>query len=269
MTTTRPSSSVVVGIDGSAAAMAVALWAVDEAVDRDVPLRLVHVVPAANSDDSFAWETEHAHTSLRAADAAVRATGKPVKVETALVRGGTRAALLRESRAAAMMCVGSVGAGQVDDESLGSTAATLANTAHCPVAIIATHRQTPPTNPGCIVAAVDDPVDNHAVVEHSFAEAALRGAPLKALGLRSPHHDQTRDEGLDHRLEVWRDRYPGVPVHHATAPDGVAEFVAASQQPIQLAVIGRTDAGQILRLVDPVGASVFDHTECSILVIRD
>ncbi|HUL98915.1 MAG TPA: universal stress protein [Mycobacterium sp.] len=98
MTTTRPSLSVVVGIDGSAAAMAAALWAVDEAVDRDVPLRLVHVVPAANSDNSFARETEHANTSLHAADAAVRATGKPVKVETAVVRGGTRVALLRESQ---------------------------------------------------------------------------------------------------------------------------------------------------------------------------
>ena len=34
---------VVVGVDGSKAAINAALWAIDEAVSRDVPLRLIHV----------------------------------------------------------------------------------------------------------------------------------------------------------------------------------------------------------------------------------
>jgi hypothetical protein len=42
-----PSAPVIVGIDGSTAALRAALWAVDEAVSRDTPLRLVHVVPAS------------------------------------------------------------------------------------------------------------------------------------------------------------------------------------------------------------------------------
>ena len=37
----------IVGIDGSKAALRAALWAVDEAVSRDTPLRLVHVAPAS------------------------------------------------------------------------------------------------------------------------------------------------------------------------------------------------------------------------------
>ena len=122
MTTTRPSLPVVVGIDGSAAAITAALWAVDEAVDRDIPLRLVHVVPAADSDNSFASETEHALMSLCAADAAVRATGKPVKVETAVVRGRTRVGLLRESREAAMMRVGAVGTEPAADRAVSREA---------------------------------------------------------------------------------------------------------------------------------------------------
>ena len=36
-----PQRSVVVGIDGSQAAIQAAEWAVDEAVSREVPLRLV------------------------------------------------------------------------------------------------------------------------------------------------------------------------------------------------------------------------------------
>ena len=47
-----------------------------------------------------------------------------------------------------MMRVGSVGAGQVDDLPLGSTAATLANTRILPGGVIRPHRQIPPANPG-------------------------------------------------------------------------------------------------------------------------
>ncbi len=36
--------TVVVGVDGSKAAINAAQWAVDEAVHRDIPLRLVHVI---------------------------------------------------------------------------------------------------------------------------------------------------------------------------------------------------------------------------------
>lgn len=44
MSDPRPARAVVVGIDGSRAATHAALWAVDEAVNRDIPLRLVYVI---------------------------------------------------------------------------------------------------------------------------------------------------------------------------------------------------------------------------------
>ena len=40
----NPTSCVVVGIDGSQSGVDAALWAIGEAVERDVPLRLVYVV---------------------------------------------------------------------------------------------------------------------------------------------------------------------------------------------------------------------------------
>ena len=36
--------SIVVGIDGSEAAMGAALWGIDEALARDIPLRLVYAI---------------------------------------------------------------------------------------------------------------------------------------------------------------------------------------------------------------------------------
>ncbi len=44
-----PQPSVVVGIDGSQAAIQAAEWAVDEAVSREVPLRLVEVIRSRSS----------------------------------------------------------------------------------------------------------------------------------------------------------------------------------------------------------------------------
>ncbi len=43
------SPAVVVGIDGSPTAVDAALWAVDEAVSRDIPLRLVYAIDTDNT----------------------------------------------------------------------------------------------------------------------------------------------------------------------------------------------------------------------------
>ncbi len=82
---TSPSAPVVVGIDGSKAALRAALWAVDEAVSRDTPLRLVQVAPASGHglDEALA----EARDVLHRAWTEVEATGKPVKIESDIVRG--------------------------------------------------------------------------------------------------------------------------------------------------------------------------------------
>jgi nucleotide-binding universal stress UspA family protein len=49
-----PQPSVVVGIDGSQTAIQAAEWAVDEAVSREVPLRLVEVIPEQVEPAPFA-----------------------------------------------------------------------------------------------------------------------------------------------------------------------------------------------------------------------
>ncbi|KAA1249860.1 universal stress protein, partial [Mycobacterium simiae] len=74
---------VIVGIDGSQAAIAAALWGVDEAIGSAVPLRLIAVIKTTHpSPEDYEHDLAHAETSLRAAQAAIEATGKLVKVET-------------------------------------------------------------------------------------------------------------------------------------------------------------------------------------------
>ena len=113
-----PKPAVVVGIDGSQAAIRAAEWAVDEAVSREVPLRLVEVIPQQAEPAPLAavgnvrMELEYGETALGIASAAVTASGQPVTVETAILRGDPATALIAESRDAEMVCVGSTGIGR-------------------------------------------------------------------------------------------------------------------------------------------------------------
>jgi hypothetical protein len=92
---------VVVGIDGSDAAIGAARWAAKEAVHQDVPLRLVYVIQTTDGPtawtDAYAAEEAYAERSLRAACLAVEATGVAVKIETAVLRDDVDAGLIAES----------------------------------------------------------------------------------------------------------------------------------------------------------------------------
>lgn len=80
--------TIIVGIDGSHAAITAALWGVDEAISRAVPLRLVSVIkPTHPSPDDYDRDLAHAERSLREAQSAVEAAGKLVKIETDIPRG--------------------------------------------------------------------------------------------------------------------------------------------------------------------------------------
>jgi len=89
---------VVVGIDGSKAAIRAALWAVDEAVSRDVPLRLLHAIEQADRRESGPATAE---TALRQARTAIEAAGTPVKMESEIAHGPALETPIAESLLAA------------------------------------------------------------------------------------------------------------------------------------------------------------------------
>ena len=137
MTKQGRSQSVVVGIDGSQAALEAATWAVAEAANLGVPLRLVYVSAGKHTcRPRVTCGAEHAESALYRAEMSVEDMGRPVHIETAIVRGRSDCVLIDESRRAAMVCVGSEGKGPCAHMPLGSTAAALVKHAHCPVAIV-------------------------------------------------------------------------------------------------------------------------------------
>lgn len=177
--------TIIVGIDGSHAAITAALWGVDEAISRAVPLRLVSVIkPTHPSPDDYDRDLAHAERSLREAQSAVEAAGKLVKIETDIPRGPAGPVLVEASRDAEMICVGSVGIGRYASSILGSTATELAEKAHCPVAVMRSKVDQPASDINWIVVRMTDAPDNEAVLEYAAREAKLRQAPILALGGR-------------------------------------------------------------------------------------
>lgn len=269
-----PQPAVVVGIDGSQAAIEAAEWAIDEAISREIPLRLVEIIPQQVEPAPFAsvgnvrMEVEYGETALRIASAAVEAAGKPVKVETAILQGDPAAILMGESRNAEMVCVGSVGIGRFARAFLGSTAAELAGGAHCPVAIIRSRRRQQKPKSPLIVVAINDSPDNDYVVEQAMKEAELRHASVLALGVAQKDTGDMPSDVLKRRVQGWGRRHPGVKIYAGSTRTEIADFLAAMDRTIQLAVIGSTDADQVARLLGPHRHPFLGHAECSVLIVR-
>lgn len=263
MTHTRP--AIVVGIDGSRGATRAALWATDEAIGRDLPLRLV----AADEHGDSAG----AEAAVRAAAAAVEATGKQVAIETSVVAAGPTMALLEASRNAAMLCVGAIGLRHFDHARIGSTAAALSASAHCPVAVV---RGEHSTEGGWVVVELDSSRAAAAVLQYAVEEARMRAVPLRVLGTwQSGAHDSeaVAEAGhlvrvqLDRRLEEWRRRYPDLDVLPVAVHGSGLSYLADNAAAISLIVVGAQDSAAIGELLGPAGLAALQGTDCSVLVV--
>jgi nucleotide-binding universal stress UspA family protein len=264
---------IIVGVDGSRAAINAAVWAIDEAISRDVPLRLVHVTQIRQTSIApkvqFSLEREYAETVLRQARAAIEATGRPVKVEPVVLRGDVDEALAEESRDASMVCVGSVGVGRTSRVLFGSTAVSLAARAHCPVAIIRTNSDAPAPIRGRIAVVVNDEPGNDAVLQTAMDEARVRGEAILVLGARQPEMAQIPYDERRRRAGDWMNRYPDVDVHPITTRTGMASFLETTDDAISLAVFGSADVDRLPNLIGTRSQPILAHGECSILVVRN
>ena len=246
--------SVVVGVDGSKAAISAAKWAIDEAISRELPLRLVHVIPRdeAGGIQPSDWEVEHGEMALGQADGAVQGVGKPVEIETALLSGDPEHVLIDESRDAALVCLGIGKREWGSDEQLGPTAAALATRAHCPVAIIRSDSDEPPTEGGVIAVVLNDEPDNDEVVHHAMEEGRLRKATVRQ---------------IDRRLDSWVRRYPDVRVEVVATGSG-ARVLENHSSAIDLAVVGQADADQITGIGALSCHPIPGYPDCSVLLVR-
>ena len=146
MASTTP--QIVVGVDESPAATRAAVWAIDEAISRQIPLCLLGGI----------------ESDVRRVAAAVQASGRPVTIRTAVTATPAQA-LLDASHTAAMVCVGDAAA-----------AVPLLDSPLCPIAVVRG------TGRGQVLAELDGTPHSAAVLQSAVAEARLRSAPLRVVG---------------------------------------------------------------------------------------
>jgi nucleotide-binding universal stress UspA family protein len=274
-------SWVVVGIDGSRAAVHTALWAVDEAVSRDIPLRLVYALDERDSVNpgDAARKFATAETAVRGTVTAVQATDPPIKVEMEIVQAAPARALADLSRSASMVCVGAIGLHHVRPGGFGSTAEILATTARCPVAIIGGHHSRA-AQPGFIVVNMDESPADGVVLDHAMREARLRAAPLRVVSCcrcgPSGHGDhQSAADGshqvsaqLRRRLQKWSRQYPDVDVECAAPHNGILDYLAENRHGANLVVMNARNHHDIKQLLGGTGSESLPHIDCSILVVN-
>jgi nucleotide-binding universal stress UspA family protein len=263
-----PPSSVVVGIDGSRWALDAALWATDEALSRDIPLRLVYAIESAGAEPNHAaHELASAELAVRYAFTAIESTDKPVKIEVEIVQRGPTRALLEASRSAAMICVGSTGLHHATRGRIGSTASTLAASAHCPVAIIHRRVDAKMSQPGVILAVLDGS-SSGTVLERGIEEAQLRGAPLHVLTMRpsSPTDEcHWAQAELNRRLDQWRRRYPDLDIVAQAAHSNMLEYLERKAGSVQLIVVDHGRSGAVDALLAPEARTALDKAGCTLL----
>lgn len=263
--------SVVVGIDGSRNAVDAAIWAIDEARSRDVPLRLVAAAATGERDE--------ADLAVRAAAAAVGASGRSVRIETHVADGAPVPTLLAATGNAMMICVGAVGVKHFDHDRVGSTAQALVTSARCPVAVVRDPGRPDPANPGWVVVELDETPDSAAVLQFGVAEARLRNAPLRALGLWQSRYTDVHDSHavgdgnrlvraqLDRRLSHWKHRYPDLDARPVAVHGSALAYLSSHAAEIGVVVVGAPNSTGVGELLGPMGQTALNDTDCTIVVV--
>ena len=275
--------AIVVGIDGSKGAIQAVLWAVDEAVSRDIPLRLLYAIEPDDTPQTpperAAQKLAMAENTVRYAFTAIEAAEKSVKIEVEITQERPITSLIRASASAAMVCIGAVGLHHVRPERVGSTAAALTVSAHCPVAIIRSHGDWDGRHAHWIVVDAHGPGDNGVVLGTAIEEARLRNLPLRVITCRQGGFSEHSDGGaaedcdrriranLDRQLDRWTRRYPELRVEPVAVRGGLMDYLAENGRSVRLLVVGARDHEHVEELLGPMGHAVLHNADCSMLVV--
>lgn len=183
------SKPVVVGVDGTAAALHAVRWAAECAVRTGLLLRIIHAYKLPLGFPTGVTEEESVLNALRlqgrqwlseARDAATEIIAPP-SVETELAAMPASAALVRESENASLLVLGNKGRNTLTGLLAGSTSLALASQAHCPLVLVRANGADGNPRTGPIVVGVDGTEASEAALAFAFAEASEQGASLVAL----------------------------------------------------------------------------------------
>ncbi|SFP77572.1 Nucleotide-binding universal stress protein, UspA family [Geodermatophilus dictyosporus] len=257
---------VVVGLGPGAADGDALVWAAAEAAVRQVPLRIVHVVPhrfvldpcgVLLSVDGLPGVTAAAAEVVEAALARVRSVASELSLSGCVLAGAPVPLLLSESREAGLLVLGGR-----SRHPAGRVWARVAARACCPVVVVRDRPRVPagPSRPS-VVVGVEATGSCAPALGFAFAAATQRGVPVTAVhawgadvpadlegacGAPAVAEAEAR-EVLERALAPLRRRFPDVPVHRRVPCTDPAAAVVAASSGAALVVVGSRRLGPLRR----------------------
>ncbi|GAA4038998.1 universal stress protein [Nonomuraea soli] len=270
---------IIVGTDGSPAATDAVRWAATEAARTGRPLHIVHVsgvwaydLPTRNALSTIE-ELRHHEGAILAEAARVARKEADVEVTTAVVWGKVNIALQRASAKADLLVVGTHGHSWTASLRIGSTAASIAAHAACPVVVVPGFVHEPHEE---IVVGFDE--DTSGALDYAFAEASRRGVRLRAIHAWQPPafspfiagwppmyqgvFDAAKERAR-RMLQPWRDRYPHVELIEETVCGSAAAALRGASARADLLVVGSRKA-----FLGSVTNAVLHHARCPVAVVQ-
>ena len=287
---------VVVGVDGSAFALAAAEWAADEAASRSAPLRIVHAnlwptvrMPAGHYPIEFQQPLlENSRRVLDVAVAAVQARHPEIAVEGELVTTTPVDLLVSESRKARLVVLGARGLGGFAELLAGSVAVGVSSHARCPVAVIrAATADAPLPTEGPVVVGVDGSPHSTPALRYAFDAASRLGTSLTALHtwtdlpVDAPRGDpvwmvdweRLQDDEqrvLAERLAAWQQDYPEVKVQRVVTRDRPVRSLLDAAGTARLVVVGSRGRGGFTgMMLGSTSHALIHHCPYPLVVARD
>jgi len=284
--------TVLVGIDGSDAALRAVRWAVPEARRRRAVLHLVTALawtedrlvglPGLGQAPYGQYLRTAAEHGLAAAEAAALKADPDLPVERELALSFPAGLLLERSQTAELLVIGDHGRGRIASAVAGSVAISVAARSTCPIVVVRGPEPAPdPALP--VVVGIDGTPLSEAAIPFAFAAAAARRVPLVAVHtwldeINDPALAELVDwqtaavqaeELLAERLAGWGEKYPDVPVQRVVARGRAALALLDQAARAQLVVVGSRGHGEIAGLLlDSVSNALVHGAACPVAIVR-
>ncbi|MDO5726850.1 MAG: universal stress protein [Bowdeniella nasicola] len=285
---------VLVGVDGSPAALGAVDWAAAEAKRLGWRLHIVCAYalpsfPATSIDGGYAAldDTQIHSGAQQVLDEAVARAGDGLEVTSALESGDPTSVLVELSKQAAVAVIGSHKGSGFTDRLLGAVSSALPAHSHCPTVVVPLRDEgKEPLLPiRRIVVGVDGSDSASGALQQAVREASVWKADLTAIAavaiasaagaLSWMPATVDRDriladvrEGLDTAIEKAAVDFPDVRVRRHALDGNAAALLAEFSTAVDLVVVGTRGRGGFAGLMlGSTSQALLQHSVCPVMVV--
>ncbi len=285
---------VLVGVDGTPAALGAVDWAAAQAQRLGWRLHIVCAYtlpsfPATSIDGGYAaLDDKQIHNGARQVlQEAVERAGTGVEVTSSLENGDPTGVLVELSKQAGMVVIGSHKGSGFTDRLLGAVSSALPSHSHCPTVVVPLREEgrEPLLPVRRIVVGVDGSSSASGALHQAVREASVWDAEITAIAavaiasaagaLAWMPATVDRDriladvrEGLDSAIESATQDFPDVRVRRHALDGNAAALLAEFSTAVDLVVVGTRGRGGFAGLMlGSTSQALLQHSVCPVMVV--